>query len=102
MKSLPFYCAASFPSESNHRTTMVRQIARDMWLKTSGGKLYEPAWYGNACLAGWERYRDESMPEKHPEIVVFIDGDYSDFLSISLNWWNLFWTDHRISCWGHG
>lgn len=34
--------------------------------------------YGNACLAGM-RYLMEMPASEQPEIVVFIDGDYSDF-----------------------
>lgn len=34
--------------------------------------------YGNACLAGM-RYLENLPPSEQPEIVVFIDGDYSDF-----------------------
>lgn len=34
--------------------------------------------YGNACLAGM-RYLSSMTPSEQPEIVVFLDGDYSDF-----------------------
>lgn len=34
--------------------------------------------YGNACLAGM-RYLNNLPPSEHPEIVVFLDGDYADF-----------------------
>ncbi len=34
--------------------------------------------YGNACLAGM-RYLENLPPSEQPEIVVFLDGDYSDF-----------------------
>ncbi len=34
--------------------------------------------YGNACLAGM-RYLENLAPSEQPEIVVFLDGDYSDF-----------------------
>ena len=34
--------------------------------------------YGNACLAGM-RYLESLPPSEQPEIVVFLDGDYSDF-----------------------
>ncbi len=34
--------------------------------------------YGNACLAGM-RYLENMPPSEQPEIVVFLDGDYSDF-----------------------
>lgn len=34
--------------------------------------------YGNACLAGM-RYLENLPPSEQPEIVVFIDGDFSDF-----------------------
>lgn len=34
--------------------------------------------YGNACLAGI-RYLKNLTPSEQPEIVVFLDGDYSDY-----------------------
>lgn len=34
--------------------------------------------YGNACLAGM-RYLNQLPSSEQPEIVVFIDGDYSDY-----------------------
>lgn len=34
--------------------------------------------YGNACLAGM-RYLQGLPPSEQPEIVVFLDGDYSDY-----------------------
>lgn len=34
--------------------------------------------YGNACLAGM-RYLEQLPASEQPEIVVFIDGDFSDF-----------------------
>jgi glycosyltransferase involved in cell wall biosynthesis len=34
--------------------------------------------YGNACLAGM-RYLDRLPASQQPDIVVFIDGDYSDY-----------------------
>jgi glycosyltransferase involved in cell wall biosynthesis len=34
--------------------------------------------YGNACLAGM-RYLQNLSPSEQPQIVVFLDGDYSDF-----------------------
>lgn len=34
--------------------------------------------YGNACLAGMS-YLKSLSPSEQPEIVVFLDGDYSDF-----------------------
>nr|NIS09056.1 glycosyltransferase family 2 protein [Candidatus Dadabacteria bacterium]NIX15267.1 glycosyltransferase [Candidatus Dadabacteria bacterium] len=34
--------------------------------------------YGYACLKGIEYARSKS-PENRPEIIVFLDGDYSDF-----------------------
>jgi len=34
--------------------------------------------YGNACLAGM-RYLENLPPSEQPDIVVFLDGDYSDF-----------------------
>ncbi|HMX41104.1 MAG TPA: glycosyltransferase family 2 protein [Saprospiraceae bacterium] len=36
--------------------------------------------YGNACLAGM-RYLRDLPPSEQPEIVVFLDGDYSDYPS---------------------
>lgn len=41
--------------------------------------IREPArGYGNACLAGL-RYLNGLPPSERPEIVVFLDGDYSDY-----------------------
>ncbi len=34
--------------------------------------------YGSACLAGI-RYLLQKTPSERPEIVVFLDGDYSDY-----------------------
>ena len=34
--------------------------------------------YGSACLAGM-RYLENLPPSEQPEIVVFLDGDFSDF-----------------------
>jgi len=34
--------------------------------------------YGSACLAGI-RYLEQKPPSERPEIVVFLDGDYSDY-----------------------
>lgn len=34
--------------------------------------------YGSACLAGM-RYLQSLAPSEQPEIVVFLDGDYSDY-----------------------
>ena len=34
--------------------------------------------YGNACLAGM-RYLESLAPSEQPDIVVFLDGDFSDF-----------------------
>ncbi|MFN0213612.1 MAG: glycosyltransferase family 2 protein [Saprospiraceae bacterium] len=34
--------------------------------------------YGNACLAGM-RYLESLEPSEQPDIVVFLDGDYSDY-----------------------
>lgn len=34
--------------------------------------------YGNACLAGM-RYLHGLPPSEQPEIIVFLDGDYSDY-----------------------
>ena len=34
--------------------------------------------YGNACLAGM-RYLQTLTPSEQPDIVVFLDGDYSDY-----------------------
>lgn len=41
--------------------------------------VHEPArGYGNACLAGI-RYLKSLPPSEQPDIVVFLDGDYSDY-----------------------
>lgn len=50
-------------------------------MATAGGAqvVYQPErGYGNACLAGM-RYLQNLPPSEQPEIVVFLDGDYSDY-----------------------
>jgi len=34
--------------------------------------------YGSACLAGLQAIRDLTTPNTRPDVVVFLDGDYSD------------------------
>ena len=34
--------------------------------------------YGSACLAGLQAIRELAMTNSRPDIVVFVDGDYSD------------------------
>lgn len=48
--------------------------------KAAGAQvIYQPLrGYGNACLAGM-RYLDQLPSSEQPEIVVFLDGDFSDY-----------------------
>jgi len=48
--------------------------------KNAGGLvLHQPRkGYGSACLKGIE-YLEQKPPEQQPDIVVFLDGDYSDY-----------------------
>jgi len=61
----------------NGSTDNSRQVAEDFGAQV----VYEPQpGYGKACLAGLaEISRRIDAGETAPEIVVFIDGDYSDF-----------------------
>ena len=61
----------------NGSTDCSRQVAEDFGARG----VYDPhAEYGKACLAGLsEISRQVDAGETAPEIVVFIDGDYSDF-----------------------
>lgn len=40
--------------------------------------LEERKGYGSACLKGWEYIRNKPA-DQQPDIIVFIDGDYSDY-----------------------
>lgn len=61
----------------NNSTDNTSQVA-----KIGGATvLFEPnPGYGNACLKGMQ-YISELEPSKKPGIIVFLDGDYSDFPS---------------------
>ncbi len=59
---------------NNASTDNTVQVARD----AGGTVLDQPRkGYGSACLKGIE-YLKNKNPEDHPDIVVFLDGDYSD------------------------
>ncbi len=57
---------------NNNSTDATAEVAK----KAGATVLFEPnAGYGNACLKGLEYISEEKIK---PEIVVFLDGDYSD------------------------
>ncbi|MAP80033.1 MAG: UDP-glucose--dolichyl-phosphate glucosyltransferase [Aequorivita sp.] len=60
---------------NNNSTDTTAQVA-----KSAGATvLFEPkAGYGNACLKGMQYIASLDYKE-HPEIIVFLDGDYSDY-----------------------
>ncbi len=59
---------------NNASTDNTAQVAR----KAGGTVLDQPKkGYGSACLKGIE-YLKNKNPEDQPEIIVFLDGDYSD------------------------
>ena len=58
---------------NNRSTDNTEQVAKD----SGATVLYQPAMgYGNACLMGMDHIAKKSQP---PDIVVFLDGDYSDY-----------------------
>ncbi len=59
---------------NNARTDNTAQVARE----TGAMVLDQPKkGYGSACLKGID-YLKNKNPEEQPDIVVFLDGDYSD------------------------
>jgi len=59
----------------NGSTDATAEVAR----KHGAVVVYEPKrGYGSACLAGM-RYLSSLPASEHPEIVVFLDGDFSDY-----------------------
>jgi len=81
-KALPLVIA-SVPKEivrhiiicDNGSTDQTAAVALEMGAKV----VHQPErGYGNACLAGI-RYLKSFHPSEQPEIVVFLDGDYSDY-----------------------
>ena len=57
----------------NNSTDNTTEVAK----KAGATVLYQPLMgYGNACLKGMEYLANQSI---EPEIVVFLDGDYSDY-----------------------
>ena len=59
----------------NNSTDNTSEIAKN----AGATVLFQPkAGYGNACLKGMEYISDKEIK---PEIVVFLDGDYSDYPS---------------------
>ncbi len=58
---------------NNNSTDKTAEVAT----KTGATVLFEPnAGYGNACLKGMEYV---SKSDSKPDIIVFLDGDYSDY-----------------------
>jgi len=58
---------------NNRSTDKTEEVAT----KAGATVLYQPAMgYGNACLMGMDHIAQKSQP---PNIVVFLDGDYSDY-----------------------
>ncbi len=57
----------------NNSTDTTAEVAK----KARATVLFQPnAGYGNACLKGMEYISEENLK---PDIVVFLDGDYSDY-----------------------
>ena len=60
---------------NNNSTDNTSEIAKN----AGATVLFQPkAGYGNACLKGMEYISEEDIK---PEIIVFLDGDYSDYPS---------------------
>jgi len=60
---------------NNNSTDTTAEVAK----KAGATVLFQPkAGYGNACLKGMEYISEEKTK---PEIIVFLDGDYSDYPS---------------------
>ncbi len=60
---------------NNGSTDRTAEVARMMGATVVDAKKRG---YGAACLAGI-RYLEQKPPSERPEIVVFLDGDYSDY-----------------------
>ena len=59
----------------NNSTDTTAEVAK----KAGATVLFQPkAGYGNACLKGMEYISEEKIK---PDIIVFLDGDYSDYPS---------------------
>ena len=56
---------------TDNTVTVAREAGATVLLEPQRG-------YGNACLKGME-YIARKAPESQPDIVVFLDGDYSDY-----------------------
>lgn len=62
---------------NNNSTDTTAEVAKN----AGATVLFEPkSGYGNACLKGME-YIANSSTEQQPDIIVFLDGDYSDYPS---------------------
>ncbi|WP_347373156.1 glycosyltransferase family 2 protein [Aequorivita sp. Q41] len=62
---------------NNNSTDSTAEVAT----KAGARVLFEPnAGYGNACLKGMD-YISGLDSDKQPDIIVFLDGDYSDYPS---------------------
>lgn len=81
-KSLPFVLA-DIPKNQIRQIIVCNNGSKDgtAMVAKAGGALVvdqpEPG-YGNACLAGM-RYLQNLPSSEQPDIVVFLDGDYSDY-----------------------
>ena len=81
-KSLPFVLA-DLPKEWVRKIIVCDNGSTDRTVevaKAGGAEVVsQPArGYGNACLAGM-RYLERLPASESPDIVVFLDGDYSDY-----------------------
>jgi glycosyltransferase involved in cell wall biosynthesis len=77
--SLPLVLSA-IPIDSVERVVVVDNASTDRTAEVARAKgatvIYEPhPGYGSACLAGLAWLREHGPPE----VVVFLDGDYSDY-----------------------
>jgi len=66
-----------------NEVVVVNNNSTDNTAEVAAGKgatvLFEPEkGYGNACLKGLEYLKSKDISD-HPDIVVFLDGDYSDY-----------------------
>ena len=75
LKDIPIDWVEEVIVVSNGSTDQTDAVA-----KAAGATVLreEKKGYGAACLKGIH-YLDEKLPEEKPQIVVFLDGDYSDY-----------------------
>ena len=76
----------------NRSTDRTSEVARE----NGATVVYEKRrGYGQACLSGMDAL-------DHPDIVVFLDGDYSDFPKKSICCWSRFLKTKRTLLWEAG